>query len=129
MVFEPIIALPEVGELDCNQARRVLGWIELAVFMAVRRSWRRGRLERWGGFVSGQLGSVVHHEKFSIELPLRLVSQLFLQMLDSFDETLVRPIFEALRVSGHDTGLRVEGCGTLQFIRNWSIFDGCYEFA
>ena len=83
MVFEPIVALPEVCELNCNQARRVLGGIELAVFMSVRWRWGRGRLERCGGFVSGQLGQSCILRDLALKLPLRLVSELFLQLLDS----------------------------------------------
>ena len=55
MVFEAIVALPEIGELDRNQARGVLGAIEFTVSTAVVRTWGRGGSVGGGGgcFISG----------------------------------------------------------------------------
>lgn len=54
MIFEAIVALPEIGELDRNQARGVLGGIEFTVSIAAGRTWRRrGSVGGGGCFISG----------------------------------------------------------------------------
>ena len=42
-------------------------------------------------------------------LPFVLFSQLLLQQLDSFNETLVRPVLITPSVSGHDSEMHTEG--------------------
>ena len=52
---------------------------------------------------------VLCRRKYWWGLPFDLFSQLLLQQLDSFDETLVRPILITLSVSGHDSEMLSEG--------------------
>lgn len=53
MVFEAIVALPKVGELQCNPARGVFGGIELVIAIGFQLTARwRSRLKGYGCFIS-----------------------------------------------------------------------------